>query len=518
MERFLIVDDDKDTLDTFRLFLEAEHHRLDTCMTTVEAEKLLASHDYCAVFIDIYLPDRNGLDFIKELQTSSFIPAIVVITGSSELTLVKQALRLGVFDYLNKPFRLEGLRVLIKNVIIHQNLARRQRLMDKKEEEQHRFIENLFNQKVRELEESEKKYQKLVEQPIVGVFILQDHKFVYCNQKMKEMLGLIQADRDCPEADFFTFMSSEDVPEIEDKLTRLTNGKLDGPVYFRSQIRPQAGNREHFVEIWAHVFLFQGKAAIQGIAADITERISMEKRQYQLELQLINEHKLAAIGELASGIAHNLNTPIAVIQGNAELLQLKYPYEESLDKILLQTNKLSELIELIVHKAINENNPDTEPLNINQLIENELKFLNAHLFFKHKVNKQISLDPKLPIIAATYSDFSQSITGIMRNLIDDMQDTDEKILKVSTRMAGSSIQIELENSCRNYPEQGPGFYDVLSGDSLRYREVDHPEIDGKTLHNIMAKILLARYKAGFTVIRGEKEGIRIRIDIPLNKN
>ncbi len=518
MERFLIVDDDKDTLDTFRLFLESEHYRPDTCMTTREAETLLAKHEYCAVFIDIYLPDRNGLDFIKELQDKSFQPAIVVITGSSELALVKQALRLGVFDYLNKPFRLESLRLLVKNVIIHQNLARRQRLMDNKEEEQRRSIENLFNQKVRELEESEKKYQKLVEQPIVGVFILQDQKFVYCNRKMKEFLGYEPDNPDCPKIGFSAITSSDEAAGIQSKLDQLTAGGKEGPVYFRSHFAAREGAREHIVEIWANAFQYQGKAAIQGITVDISSRIAMEKRQYQLELQLINEHKLAAIGELASGIAHNLNTPIAVIQGNAELLQLKYPYEEIIDKILLQTSKLSELIEIIVHKAINENNPETEPLNINQLIENELKFLNAHLFFKHKVNKIIKLDPKLPIIPATYSDFSQSIIGILRNLIDDMENTGEKTLKVSTRLNDSFIQIELENSCPDYPPDSLGNYEILSGDTLRYRELNHPDLNGKILHNIMARILLARYKASFNIVRNEEKGIRIRIDVPVKQN
>ena len=65
-----------------------------------------------------------------------------------------------------------------------------------------------------------------------------------------------------------------------------------------------------FLELWSGKVQYNGSSAYEGIILDVTEQHNAQIRERKLELELLNEHKLAAIGQLTAGISHNLNTPI----------------------------------------------------------------------------------------------------------------------------------------------------------------------------------------------------------------
>lgn len=141
------------------------------------------------------------------------------------------------------------------------------------------------------------------------------------------------------------------------------------------------------LRLWVVPIQFQKKPAIEGIVIDISDQVKAQKREQLLELQLMNAHKMAAIGSLVAGITHNLNNPIAIIQANAELLKLKYQDVPEIDKILEQTTRMTDLVQTIVMKGKREQSTAREDIDLNNLIRQELEFFNANLFFKHKIQK-----------------------------------------------------------------------------------------------------------------------------------
>ncbi|RKY54196.1 MAG: hypothetical protein DRP89_05220, partial [Candidatus Neomarinimicrobiota bacterium] len=124
-----------------------------------------------------------------------------------------------------------------------------------------------------------------------------------------------------------------------------------------------------------------------GIARDITRRKYLEKRQSELEVELLREKRLSSIGHLASGIAHNINNPLTVILGRAQLLKMKMPDIKELDTIISQSNKIKAIVDNMNIKSCQEKDTTKRPLDFNELLSTELNFLEADPFFKHEIQK-----------------------------------------------------------------------------------------------------------------------------------
>ena len=76
------------------------------------------------VLLDLNLPDINGLEVLENLNSSSQKPIVIVITAHGSVDMAVEAMRLGAFDFLQKPFDAERLRVTVRNALEKQNLAK----------------------------------------------------------------------------------------------------------------------------------------------------------------------------------------------------------------------------------------------------------------------------------------------------------------------------------------------------------------------------------------------------------
>ncbi|OQX95170.1 hypothetical protein B6I21_06840 [candidate division KSB1 bacterium 4572_119] len=237
--------------------------------------------------------------------------------------------------------------------------------------------------------------------------------------------------------------------ELEKMIQKKISELRESESKYRSLLEQTPDNGERTIEMWADAVTFQGMPAIEGMAVDISEREQSKKRERQLELQLLNEHKLSAIGRLTAGISHNLNTPISIIQGNAELLKLSHPELKESDLILKQTARMSEIIQTIAKKGRDTQNSKIVEIDLNKLLQEELSFLNANLYFKHHVTKEFSYADYLPPVMGVYSDFSQSILHIIQNAIDAVYECEKRVISISTELSDQAILIRIKDS-------GPG--------------------------------------------------------------
>lgn len=443
MQRILIVDDDPDLRETLKSFLQDEDYIVDDSASGQETLTLAESHYYSVILIDIYLPDINGIDLVEKLKERGTKAQFVVITGSSEIQLARKAIKIGVFDYLVKPFKNHQLSQVLKSAIMQNSLREELENLEKQKALYQEELERMVDQKVAELKESELKYHNLVEQSLVGVYISQDNVFKYVNKKMCEIFEC-SVDDLIDQKNILTFADIEhtdDNPEF-----RIINAEsIETPGSYKLKAI-SLEKKPVILEIWAGEIKYQGKPAIEGVVHDVTEEEEAKERHRQYELQLINEHKMAAIGQLAAGIAHNLNTPISIIQGNAELLQLKNQDNEELRKILNQTGRMTKLIETIMRKGKKEQEHSKQKIKLNELLERELDFLHANLYFKHQIEKHYDFAQDIPEIEGIYSDFSQSILNIIQNAVDAMYKAPQRKLEIKIRLVENHIELSISDT------------------------------------------------------------------------
>ncbi len=234
-------------------------------------------------------------------------------------------------------------------------------------------------------------------------------------------------------------------PKLQERLQIILQELRLNPNETSITLNRKIGNRwieMHFSAIWDQG---EPKEIIISLV-DETEKKRLKEKQRSLEFELLQEQKLSSIGILASGIAHNLNGPLSVIVGYLDLLYSRISEADEIPLILAQTERMKEIINNMMIKSRQEQDGRNRWLNLNSLLKNELKFLEANLEFKHRVDKQYEFAVGLPEIYGVYSDFSQSFQNIVNNAIDAMVDSPVKNLFVKTSFDSENIYVEFHDT------------------------------------------------------------------------
>jgi len=169
---------------------------------------------------------------------------------------------------------------------------------------------------------------------------------------------------------------------------------------------------------------------------DITERD-------QLERKLVQADKLSSIGLLAAGVAHEVNTPLAVISTYAQMLAKQVSGDEQksrlLDKIAKQTFRASEIVNSLLN--FSRTSPTTfDELDLNRVIQESLVLIQ-HQLEKAGIKVQLELDPRLPSIKGNFGKLQQVFLNLFLNARDAMGAGGT--LTVRTRLSEETADIEV---------------------------------------------------------------------------
>ncbi|MBO1531796.1 sigma-54-dependent Fis family transcriptional regulator [Psychrobacter sp. F1192] len=112
----LVVDDEVDLCRLMQITLTKMGIKSDVAYTLSQAKSYWDDNDYDFCLTDLKLPDGSGLDLVKHINRHSDTP-VAVITAHGSMDLAIEALKLGAFDFVNKPLELPRLRQLVENAL-----------------------------------------------------------------------------------------------------------------------------------------------------------------------------------------------------------------------------------------------------------------------------------------------------------------------------------------------------------------------------------------------------------------
>ena len=121
--RVLLVDDEEKILKTLGRALRDEGHHVTTASRALEGQRLLAEQSFDLLVIDYRMPDRNGMEVVKELVATTpdgERPAIVMMTAHGSVENAVEAMKLGAHDYLQKPFEIDELLLTARRALSAQ--------------------------------------------------------------------------------------------------------------------------------------------------------------------------------------------------------------------------------------------------------------------------------------------------------------------------------------------------------------------------------------------------------------
>ncbi len=112
----LILEDERSLQEILKILLEEFSFNVTSAYTIAEAQTHLKNNSFDIALIDLRLPDGNGMEIVREIKKDSPETEIVIITAFASAETIKEAFELGVYDYIEKPFKLEDLRLIIRNL------------------------------------------------------------------------------------------------------------------------------------------------------------------------------------------------------------------------------------------------------------------------------------------------------------------------------------------------------------------------------------------------------------------
>lgn len=193
---------------------------------------------------------------------------------------------------------------------------------------------------------------------------------------------------------------------------------------------------------------------VLGIARDITERKKMEA-------QLLQAGKMAAIGELAAGVAHEINNPVAIISGTAE--QLLFLIDHYRDRPQEMSNRLARHVETIREQAgrckkitegllnfARKTETRTRPVNLSKLFDGTAALVGNRALSERK-NIILDVAPNVGTIEADPNQLEQVFLNLVNNALDAVDRNGT--VTVRAKMEDETIVIDVDDDGLGIPEQ-----------------------------------------------------------------
>ncbi|UCF64866.1 MAG: sigma-54-dependent Fis family transcriptional regulator, partial [bacterium] len=140
--QILIIDDEKNIRRSMELILTGEGFQVISAENASEGLTLLHKNLPDAVFLDVLLPDKNGLEILHEIKTTHPEVAVIMISGHANLSMAVEAIKAGAYDFLEKPLQKEKILITLHHLFENQKLKDRYRNLQKEVAEEHKILGN----------------------------------------------------------------------------------------------------------------------------------------------------------------------------------------------------------------------------------------------------------------------------------------------------------------------------------------------------------------------------------------
>jgi two-component system response regulator PilR (NtrC family) len=141
VDRVLIVDDEPGMRDFLSILLRKEGYAVSAAESSDKAIELMARGEFDLVISDISMPGLSGIEVLRQARASSPDTPVILITAYASTESAVEALKLGAYDYLIKPFDVEELKNVVHNALEKRRLEHENRILKRELKEKSRLDE-----------------------------------------------------------------------------------------------------------------------------------------------------------------------------------------------------------------------------------------------------------------------------------------------------------------------------------------------------------------------------------------
>ncbi|MFZ1986543.1 MAG: ATP-binding protein [Desulfatitalea sp.] len=515
MKKILIVDDEPEVRSLLARILETQkEYQVLTAQNADEAVTTFKSATIDLVLSDIKMPGQSGLALAAHIKAHYPDTGIVLVSVITDPEEIKEALAIGLYGYILKPFDCQQVLITVANALRRQELEAKERCA-RRELEKEVFAKSIdLKQTTFEMEQARsdlKTSNRILHEQLLFMQTLLDaipHPVFYkdlngsllgCNEAFQQFVG--REKKEIIGRAAAEIASAANVSTImETDATLLRQGTK--VIYEVNMVDGRGEARNVLVTKALYSDTDGQPAGIVGIMLDITGHKQNETTLRAMERELMQSLKMASIGQLAAGVAHEINNPTGFVSSNLKTLG---DYQQGLKELIAEYQALKtavkataeqdggvsgriEKIEAMeaemdltyilddLHALIAESREGTERIkrivedlkcfahpgqdkvqetDINAGLASTLNIVNNELKYKATVIREFG---DLPILSANPQQLNQVFANILVNAAQAIADQGE--IRVRTQHAGDFVEIQISDTgCGIPPENLEKIFD-----------------------------------------------------------
>lgn len=309
------------------------------------------------------------------------------------------------------------------------------------------------------LKSSESMFKTITDYAGLGIALFAREKALYYNVRFERLLAA--SGKEIGLQDLLDAVSVEEQEGVRSKLNRMFEGTEKGPLRLELEVRTESRNL--YYTCYAQALEYEGSPGVCFILDDTTELREMSEKARLNELKLYHEDRLAALGTMAAGIAHELNQPLNTIRvvtdgllfGREEGWVLdEEELFESMEMVSHQVARMAEVIHNIRNFAREDRMPASLDVHANQAIENVFSMIGRQLE-AHGIQVHKALKEHLPSLRANLNRLEQVIMNLVVNARQALDDCthDDKELWVRTDVTNGAVRIEVGDNATGISDE-----------------------------------------------------------------
>lgn len=307
------------------------------------------------------------------------------------------------------------------------------------------------------LRRSEAMYRTIIDFAGVGIVFFRKDSILYYNERFAEFLGITE--RNITLTDFMNWIGSSE-PDVR-KFFNKPYKEIKNPSIFEFRAKYRDEGWRHY-KGYGKVIGYEDQPAIHFILDDVTQQKELTQIARMNELRLQHEDRLAALGVMAAGIAHELNQPLntirvisdSVLYGRDQGWELN---EEELFEghqiISKQVLRMSDVIQNIRNFA-REDRSKCEDIDPNDAIGNVLSMIGKQ-FEAHGIQIEIDLETNLPPLRGNVNALEQVIMNLIVNARQSLEEHRQfnKKLWIKSGVRFNQLFIEVGDNASGIPDE-----------------------------------------------------------------
>ncbi|NLD35748.1 MAG: response regulator [Desulfatiglans sp.] len=509
-KNILILDDEESIRRILQRILENNNYNCFMAHDTRAAREHLSQQEIDLILCDINMPGESGIEFLESMKDQLKDIAVIMVTAMDSHHRIEQSIELGIYGYIFKPFRQNQIMVCVHNALRRSELERNERVYNQRLKEEVKRQTSLLEITIERLKASEMElkisenniksqlnFLNTLINAIPNPLYYKDMKgnYIGCNSSFAKYIGLEQAE-----------IIGKSVHNIAPKDLADITYKIDQDLFknpghraYETTLKFADGLKHNVILNKATYADIDGRlAGLLGVIIDVTEQKKTEIRLKESQAQIIQQEKMASIGQLAAGVAHEINNPTGYVSSNLTTLEnyqndifeiikecmvlISYFDSEAIKaQLLTHVIKKLEIIEALrkridldfllddIPNLIRESreglerikkividlknfaHPGTDELkytNINENIDSTLNIVWNEIKYKAVVEKEYG---EFPDVLCYPQQLNQVFMNILVNAAHAIKS--DGVIKIKTCSRDNNITIEISDNGEGIPEK-----------------------------------------------------------------